>query len=71
MSLQSWANSGWLRTRLTSAQEIKDLLAIVDRDLADAHGDISADWRFGIAYNWTPAAESFLVPPVAGWAPSW
>jgi hypothetical protein len=23
----------------------------VERDLADAKGDISADWRFGIAYN--------------------
>jgi hypothetical protein len=51
MSLQSWANNGWLRPHQTSPQEIKDLLAIVDRDLADAHGDISADWRFGIAYN--------------------
>jgi hypothetical protein len=51
MSLQNWANSGWLRPHQTSAQEIKDLLAIVDRDLADAQGDISADWRFGIAYN--------------------
>lgn len=27
------------------------MLAIVDRDLADAAGEISADWRFGIAYN--------------------
>ena len=24
---------------------------MVDRDLADAEGDISNDWRFGIAYN--------------------
>ncbi len=24
---------------------------MVDRDLKDAGGDISADWRFGIAYN--------------------
>jgi hypothetical protein len=24
---------------------------MVDRDLADAGGEISADWRFGIAYN--------------------
>jgi len=51
MSLQNWANNGWLRAHQTSAQEINDLLAIVDRDLADAKGDISADWRFGIAYN--------------------
>lgn len=35
----------------TSPQEIADLLAIVERDIADAQGDISADWRFGIAYN--------------------
>ena len=27
------------------------MLAIVDRDLKDAEGDISADWQFGIAYN--------------------
>lgn len=24
---------------------------IIDRDLQDAAGDISTDWRFGIAYN--------------------
>jgi hypothetical protein len=51
MSLQSWADNGWLRPHQTSLQEIKELLAIVDRDLVDAKGDISADWRFGIAYN--------------------
>lgn len=32
-------------------QEIAGLLSIIDRDLTDAQGDISADWRFGIAYN--------------------
>jgi hypothetical protein len=51
MSLQQWANNGWLKPHRTSPQEIQDLLAIVKRDLADAEGDISADWRFGIAYN--------------------
>jgi hypothetical protein len=51
MSLQSWADNGWLRPHRTSVQEIKDLLAMVERDLADARGDISPDWRFGIAYN--------------------
>ena len=51
MSLQSWANNGWLRAHQTSGQEIRELLAIVDRDLSDAAGDISDDWRFGIAYN--------------------
>jgi len=51
MSLSQWANNGWLRPHQTSAKEVQDLLAIVQRDLADAEGDISADWRFGIAYN--------------------
>jgi hypothetical protein len=30
---------------------VAGLLAIVERDLRDAEGEISADWRFGIAYN--------------------
>lgn len=51
MSLKQWENDGWLRPHKTSPQEIADLLAIVERDLADAEGNISADWRFGIAYN--------------------
>lgn len=51
MSLQNWASNGWLRVHQTSPQEIRELLAMVDRDLADAEGDISDDWRFGIAYN--------------------
>jgi hypothetical protein len=51
MSLQSWVANGWLRVHQTSPQEIQELLAMVDRDLADAGGDISNDWRFGIAYN--------------------
>ena len=51
MSLKQRADNGWLRPHETSAQEVAGLLAIVERDLADAEGDISADWRFGIAYN--------------------
>jgi len=51
MSLKQWASNGWLRPHKTSPKEIQDLLAIVKRDLADAAGDISADWQFGIAYN--------------------
>jgi hypothetical protein len=51
MSLKQWAGNGWLRPHKTSPKEIQDLLAIVKRDLADAAGDISADWQFGIAYN--------------------
>jgi hypothetical protein len=51
MSLQQWASSGWLRPHQTSREEIGNLLAIAERDLADARGGISDDWRFGIAYN--------------------
>lgn len=51
MSLKQWADNGWLRSHKTSTQEINDLLKIVDRDLQDAEGSISADWQFGIAYN--------------------
>ena len=52
MSLQQWLNNGWLRPHQTDAQEIANLLAIADRDIADAgNATLSADWRFGIAYN--------------------
>ena len=51
MSLKQWADNGWLRPHKSTPQEIADLLAIVERDLEDATHDISADWRFGIAYN--------------------
>lgn len=51
MSLNDWMKNGWLRPHQSSAQEIAGLLSIVDRDVADAQGKISADWQFGIAYN--------------------
>ncbi len=51
MTLQQWADNGWLEPHVTSPQEIANLLAIVDRDLGDAGRGISADWHFGIAYN--------------------
>jgi len=51
MTLQKWLEYGWLRPHKSSKKEISELLRIIDRDLQDAAGDISADWRFGIAYN--------------------
>ena len=51
MSLAQWQANGWLQPHRTSRQEVDDLFRIVDRDLRDAQGGISADWRFGIAYN--------------------
>lgn len=68
MSLQQWAENGWLRAHQTSSQEIADLWAIVARDLADAERDISADWRFGIAYNAALKLCTILVH-AAGYRP--
>lgn len=51
MTLQQWADNGWLRPHTTSPQEISNLLAIVNRDLKDTEEEISPDWRFSIAYN--------------------
>jgi len=52
MSLANWAENHWLRHHQTSPQEICDLLNIVERDLRDGqNAGLSADWKFGIAYN--------------------
>ncbi len=36
MSLQQWAANGWLRLHRATPQEVTGLLAVVQRDLADA-----------------------------------
>lgn len=52
MSLQNWLDNKWIRKHQTSPQEIGNLLEIVKRDIKDAgFREVSADWRFGIAYN--------------------
>jgi hypothetical protein len=52
MSLSDWERNGWLSRHTTSAQEIGNLLAIVERDLRDSRSDdVSPDWRLNIAYN--------------------
>jgi len=52
MSLQDWAKFGWLKPHGTDLRELSNLLAIADRDIADAAAsELSNDWRFGIAYN--------------------
>ena len=52
MSLADWERNGWLTSHRTSGSEIRDLLAIVDRDLADSEAEgLSPDWRMNIAYN--------------------
>jgi len=47
MSLRKWAENGWLKQQDTNSSEIKMLLGVVERDLADAAVDkISPDLRF-------------------------
>jgi len=52
MSLKDWETNGWLSPHSSSRQEVNNLFEIVKRDLNDAgQSELSADWRFGIAYN--------------------
>src|SRR3990172_7730889 len=52
MSLADWERNGWLIGHRTTPNEIRDLLAVVDRDLADSEArGLSPDWRMNIAYN--------------------
>lgn len=52
MSLQDWEHDGWLRRHEPSRQEMAELLAVADRDLADSRvAGLSADARFSLAYS--------------------
>ena len=52
MSLGDWLKNSWLVEHKSSPEEIAGLLAIVERDLANAKvAGLSDDWRFNIAYN--------------------
>jgi hypothetical protein len=68
MSLSDWHKAGWLKPHQTSPQQIADLFGIVDRDLADAARGISADWKFGIAYNAALKLGTILLH-AEGWRP--
>ena len=52
MSLQQWLKDGWLRPHQASREEIAELYAVIERDLAaSGKTDLDDDWRFAIAYN--------------------
>lgn len=52
MSLPDWQKNGWLTSHQSGANELRDLLGVLDRDLKDsAVDDISTDARLGMAYN--------------------
>ena len=52
MSLADWLGNSWLVEHESGAEEIGALLAIVERDLANATlAGLSEDWKLSIAYN--------------------
>jgi hypothetical protein len=52
VSLHDWQNNSWLVEHKTSPEEIVALLAIVERDLANAGlAGLAEDWKLNIAYN--------------------
>jgi hypothetical protein len=52
MSLEKWVEYGWLRREPTSTSEIKNLLGIVERSLADSKvAAVATDLRFVAAFN--------------------
>lgn len=52
MSLPDWERNGWLTRHQTSRNEIRELLQVVERDLADSVAEgLSSDWKMNIAYN--------------------
>src|ERR1017187_9809062 len=61
MSLEKWVEYGWLRREPTSPREIKDLLGIVERSLADSKVEaVSTDLRFIAAFH-----AAFCVATIA------
>jgi len=52
MNLQNWLQNSWLVQHAPTREEIINLLAISDRDLAACQvKELPSDWRFAIAYN--------------------
>jgi hypothetical protein len=52
VSLREWLSYGWLTEHQTTAAEVRDLFAVIERDLADSDlTALSLDWRLNIAYN--------------------
>ena len=51
-TLDVWVSSGSLQRHATGPQEVAELLAIVERDLAESQtAGLSSDWQLTIAYN--------------------
>lgn len=61
MSLKDYENKGYLKSLLTSKEEIENLLEIVERDFSDSGKDLTPDWQFGIAYNAVLKLSTILI----------
>jgi hypothetical protein len=52
MSLNDWLDKGWLVKHRPDRREIRELLGVADRDVADSQAKgISTDTRLSLAYN--------------------
>jgi hypothetical protein len=62
MTLEKWAEYGWLKAEPTSRHEIKNLLTIIDRDLKDASvARVSEDRRFEAAFSAARTAATIAL----------
>ena len=62
MTIDDLLRKGIIEKRLSSKQELQDLLNIVERDISDSKAsDVSFDWQFGIAYNAALKLATILV----------
>ena len=51
-TLAQWRDNNWLQEHQPSPEEMRDLMRVINRDLADsASASLSPDWRLAIAYN--------------------
>jgi len=70
VTLEDWLRRGLLRTHRSSRQEIVELLAIADRDLANCRTPgLDAEWRLAIAYNAALQAATAALA-AAGYRPA-
>jgi hypothetical protein len=52
MSLETYLSNRWIQKHESSADEIRRLLAVADRDVEQSQTPgLGAEWRFDIAYN--------------------
>ena len=66
MSLEQWLTNSWVTRVQPSAQVISDLLAIAEREIADASlRGMSADGRFNLAYGAARSmCEALMSSPI-------